>query len=92
MWKLQKIPNKNPAMCHIFFIQPLPFFSGFFFLFSSLGGGLWTAAAAAAAAAGGAEGAGAEGVEGVGFELHSTAGSPDGMATSRTTGRMYAKC
>lgn len=65
------------------FLQP--FFSGFFFLLSSLGGGLWTAAA------GEAEGAGPVDLGAVGFELHSTMASADGMATSRTAGRIQAK-
>lgn len=76
--KTSKESKYNHALCHIYFLQLLPFFSGFFFLLSSLGGGLWTAAA------GEAEGAGPEGVGGVGFEMHSTLVSPDGMATSRT--------
>lgn len=68
-------------MCHTYFLQLLPFFSGFlFFLLSSLGGGLWTAAA------GEAEGAGPEGVGGVGTGGHSVLASSDGMATSSTTG------
>lgn len=49
-------------------------------MLSSLDGGLWTAAA------GEAEGAGPEGLGVVGFELHSTLLSPDGIATSCTTG------
>lgn len=69
-------------MCHTYFLQLLPFFSGFFFfLLSSLGGGLWTAAAA-----GEADGAGPEGVGGVGTGVHSALASAEGMATSSTTG------
>ena len=61
---------------HFYFnvILPIPFFSGFFFFPSSLGG------RAAAGEADGAEAAGG----GLGFELHSTTASPDGMGTSRT--------
>lgn len=68
-------------MFHTYFLQLLPFFSGFFFfLLSSLGGGLWIAAA------GEEEGAGPEGVGGVGTEVHTVLASSDGMATSSTAG------
>lgn len=75
MRKLQRI-NNITLLCAS---QLLPFFSGFFFLFSSLGAGLWTAAA------GEAEGACPEGVGGMVFEKDSTLVSPDGIATSHTT-------
>lgn len=75
MRKLQRI-NNITLLCAS---QLLPFFSGFFFLFSSLGAGLWTAAA------GEAGGAGPEAVGGMAFEMDSTPVSPDGIATSHTT-------
>lgn len=75
MRKLQRI-NNITLLCAS---QLLPFFSGFFFLFSSLGVALWTAAA------GEAEGTGPEGVGGMVFEKDSTPVSPDGIATLHTT-------
>lgn len=65
----------------------LPFFSGFFFLASSLGEMSLTAATDGAEP----EGAGPEGLGGVGFELHSTVVALDGMGTSSTTERTDAK-
>lgn len=53
----------------------LPFFSGFFFLFSALGGELWTAAGGEAA------GGGPDAAGGAGSDLHSTEESPDVMVT-----------
>lgn len=69
---------------NFFFALPLPFFSGFFFLPSSLGGGLL------AASAGELETAGPEGSEG--FEQHSTFIWPEGMATSRTAAKKQPRC
>lgn len=68
-------------MRHIDFLQLLPFFSGFFFLLSFVGGGLWTAAGA-----GEAEGAGPEGGAGADFETHSATVSPAGMGTHTAGG------
>lgn len=59
----------------------LPFLSGFFFLFSSLGGGLWTAAAGEVA------GGGPDAAGGAGSGLHSTLASPDVMVTQTKRGK-----